>query len=126
MKLAGLKSVDAAHEESIWAAAWAPAADHRPTALLLTGALDETVRVWRPDELASVGAPARGHALGVVSLAAHPAGALAAAVSLDSYIRVFDVDSGASIATLEAPPSEVWGVQFHPKVSAIPCSQNWD
>jgi WD repeat-containing protein 61 len=119
MKLAGLKSVDGAHDESIWAAVWAPAADHRPTALLLTGALDETVRVWRPDDLAAVGAPARGHALGVVSLAAHPAGALAAAVSLDSYIRVFDVDSGASVAMLEAPPSEVWGVQFHPKGNAL-------
>lgn len=117
MKLAGLKSVDGAHEESIWAAAWVPAADHRPAALLLTGALDETVRLWAPDDLASAAAsPARGHALGVVSLAAHPAGAVAAAVSLDSYVRVFDVDSGSSVATLEAPPSEVWGIQFHPKV----------
>ncbi|CAL4978981.1 unnamed protein product [Urochloa decumbens] len=119
MKLAGLKSLDGAHEESIWAAAWAPAADHRPTAVLLTGALDETVRAWRPDDLSSAGPPARGHALGVVSLAAHPAGALAAAVSLDSFVRVFDVDSGASVATLEAPPSEVWGVQFHPKGNAL-------
>ncbi|KAG8090452.1 hypothetical protein GUJ93_ZPchr0011g28126 [Zizania palustris] len=118
MKLAGLKSVDGAHDESIWAAAWVPAADHRPTALLLTGALDETVRLWSPDDLASAAPPARGHALGVVSLSAHPAGAIAAAVSLDSYVRVFDVDSGASVATLEAPPSEVWGIQFHPKVAA--------
>ena len=118
MKLAGLKSVDGAHEESIWAAAWAPAADHRPTAVLLTGALDETVRAWLPDDLAALGCPARGHALRVISLAAHPAGALAATVSLDSFIRIFDVDTGASVATLEAPSSEVWGVQFHPKVSA--------
>ncbi|KAG0520399.1 hypothetical protein BDA96_08G070800 [Sorghum bicolor] len=51
----------------------------------------------------------------LVFLAAHPVGALAAAVSLDSFIRVFDVDTGASVATLEAPPSEVWCVQFHPK-----------
>ena len=86
--------------------------------MLLTGALDETVRAWLPDDLAALGCPARGHALRVISLAAHPAGALGAAVWLDSFIRVFDVDTGASVATLEAPPSEVWGVQFHPKVSA--------
>ena len=117
MKLAGLKSVDGAHEESIWAAAWAPATDHRPTAVLLTGELDETVRAWLPNDLAALGYPTQGHALGVVALAAHPAGVLAA-VSLDSYIRVFDVDTGTPVATLEAPPSEVWGDQFHPKVSA--------
>jgi len=116
MKLAGLKSVDGAHEESIWAAAWAPATDHRPTAVLLTGALDETVRAWRPDDLAALGPPARGHALGVVSLAAHPTGARAAEVLLDSFAHVFDVDSGG-LATLEAAPSKVWAVQFHPKVS---------
>jgi len=118
MKLAGLKCVDGAHEESIWAAAWAPATDHRPTAVLLTGELDETVRAWLPNDLAALGYPTQGHALGVVALAAHPAGVLAAAVSLDSYIRVFDVDTGTPVATLEAPPSEVWDVQFHPKVSA--------
>jgi len=60
--------------------------------------------------------PARGHALGVVSLAAHPTGARAAEVSVDSFAHVFDVDSGG-LATLEAAPSKVWAVQFHPKVS---------
>ena len=66
----------------------------RPTAVLLTGELDETVRAWLPNDLAALGYPTQGHALGVVALAAHPAGVLAAAVSLDSYIRVFDVDTG--------------------------------
>ena len=62
----------------------------------------------------------------LVFLAAHPVGALAAAVSLDSFIRVFDVDTGASVATLEAPPSEVWCVQFHPKVSVWLVPPSWD
>ncbi|RWW26864.1 hypothetical protein GW17_00008739 [Ensete ventricosum] len=115
MKLAGLKSVENAHDESIWAAAWVPATDSRP-ALLLTGSLDETVRMWRPDELTPVAPASKGHALGVVSVAAHPSGAVAASSSLDSFIRVFDIDSNASIATLEAPPSEVWSMQFDPKV----------
>ncbi|KAF8393583.1 hypothetical protein HHK36_021827 [Tetracentron sinense] len=114
MKLAGLKSVDNAHEESIWAVTWVPATDARP-ALLLTGSLDETVKLWRPDELVLEGTNT-GHCLGVVSVAAHPSGVIAASASLDSFVRVFDVDTNATIATLEAPPSEVWQMQFDPKV----------
>ncbi|KAK1280833.1 Anaphase-promoting complex subunit 4 [Acorus gramineus] len=118
MKLAGLKSVENAHDESIWAVDWVPATDRRP-ALLLTGALDETVRLWKPDELSREGTPLGGHCLGVVSVAAHPSGAIAASASLDSFVRVFDVDSGATIATLEAPPSEVWGMRFDPKGNTL-------
>ncbi|PKA63013.1 U4/U6 small nuclear ribonucleoprotein PRP4-like protein [Apostasia shenzhenica] len=114
MKLAVLKTLENAHDESIWAAAWAPARENRP-ALLLTGSLDESVRLWRADELSPAGPPSDGHGLGVVYVAAHPGGVVAASASLDSYIRVFDVDTNASIATLEAPPSEVWGMQFDPR-----------
>ncbi|KAK9131307.1 hypothetical protein Sjap_011794 [Stephania japonica] len=113
MKLAGLKSKENAHEESIWAAAWVPATESRP-ALLLTGSLDETVRLWRSDELDLQGTNT-GHCLGVVSVAAHPSGVIAASASLDSFVRVFDVDTNATISSLEAPPSEVWQMQFDPK-----------
>lgn len=113
MKIAGLKSRESAHEDSIWALTWIPATDDRPS-LLLTGSLDETVRLWRPDDLSPVGSPVSGFSLGVVSVAAHPAGALAAAASLDSFVRVFDVESNSTIVTLESPTSEVWGMQFDP------------
>ncbi|KAF5186169.1 Wd repeat-containing protein [Thalictrum thalictroides] len=113
MKLAGLKSVESAHEESVWAVTWVPATDSRG-ALLLTGSLDETVKLWRSDELVLQGTNT-GHCLGVVSVAAHPSGVIAASASLDSSIRVFDVDTNATIATLEALPSEVWKMQFDPK-----------
>ncbi|KAF6164762.1 hypothetical protein GIB67_041014 [Kingdonia uniflora] len=114
MKLAGLKSIENAHEDSIWAAAWVPATDARPP-LLLTGSLDESVKLWRSDELILQGTNI-GHCLGVVSVAAHPSGVIAASASLDSFIRVFDVDTNATIATLEAPPSEVWQMEFDPRV----------
>ncbi|XP_028074286.1 WD repeat-containing protein VIP3-like isoform X2 [Camellia sinensis] len=121
MKLAGLKSVENAHDDSVWAATWVPATDDRP-ALLLTGSLDETVRLWRPDDLTSV-ATSTGHSLGVVSVAAHPSGVIAASASLDSFVRVFDVDHNNTIATLEAPPSEVWQMQFDPKVYLMQCCE---
>ncbi|XP_031255712.1 WD repeat-containing protein VIP3 [Pistacia vera] len=117
MKLAGLKSVENAHDESVWAATWVPATETRP-ALLLTGSLDESVKLWRPDEL-ELERTNTGHCLGVVSVAAHPSGVIAASASLDSFVRVFDVDTNATIATLEAPPSEVWQMQFDPKGTTL-------
>lgn len=114
MKLAGLKSVENAHEESVWAATWVPATDNRPS-LLLTGSLDETVKLWKSDEL-DLERTNTGHCLGVVSVAAHPSGFIAASASLDSFVRVFEVDSNSTIATLEAPPSEVWQMRFNPEV----------
>nr|CAD1833561.1 unnamed protein product [Ananas comosus var. bracteatus] len=77
MKLAGLRLVENAHDESIWAATWVPATDSCP-ALLLTGSFDKSVRLWRPDELAAAAPPSRGHVLGVVAAAAHPSGSLSA------------------------------------------------
>lgn len=114
MKLAGLKSVENAHDESVWAATWIPATDNRPS-LLLTGSLDETVKLWKSDEL-DLDRTNTGHCLGVVSVAAHPSGFIAASASLDSFVRIFEVDSNSTIATLEAPPSEVWQMRFNPEV----------
>ncbi|GAB2223372.1 hypothetical protein Droror1_Dr00017513 [Drosera rotundifolia] len=117
MKLAGLKSLDSAHDDSIWALTWVPQTDTRP-ALLLTGSLDETVRLWRTgengDELVQERTN-KEHFLGVVSVAAHPSGVLAASASLDSFVRVFDVDTNSTVAKLEGAPSEVWQLQFDPK-----------
>ncbi|KAK3004282.1 hypothetical protein RJ639_019665 [Escallonia herrerae] len=88
MKLVWLKSLENAHDDSVWAATWIPATDESP-ALLLTGSLDETARLWSPDELTLVRTNT-GHCLGVVSVAAHPSGKIAATASIDSFIRVFD------------------------------------
>ncbi|KAF7826122.1 WD repeat-containing protein VIP3 [Senna tora] len=117
MKLSGLKSVDNAHDESLWAVTWVPATATR-SPLLLTGSLDETVKLWKSDDLV-LDRTNTGHCLGVASVAAHPLGSIAASSSLDSFVRVFDVDSNATIATLEAPPSEVWQLKFDPKGSLL-------
>lgn len=116
MKLSWLRQEASAHDDSIWACTWVPSTDRRPS-LLLTGSLDETVRLWDPEELKPVGEKNTGHCLGVVSVAAHPSGKIAASASIDSFVRVFDVESNNTIATLEAPPSEVWQLQFDPRVN---------
>lgn len=117
MKLAWLRSQDGAHDDSLWATTWVPATDDSP-ALLLTGSLDETVKLWNPENLSLIRTNT-GHCLGVVSVAAHPSGKIAASASIDSFVRVFDVESNNTIATLEAPPSEVWQLQFNPQVSTL-------
>ncbi|GKU91455.1 hypothetical protein SLEP1_g5327 [Rubroshorea leprosula] len=117
MKLAGLKSIENAHDDSVWAAAWVPATEARP-ALLMTGSLDETVRFWKSDDLV-LERTNTGHCLGVVSVAAHPSGVIAASASIDSLVRVFDVDTNATIASLEAPPSEVWQMRFDAKGTTL-------
>uniref|UniRef100_M4D1G7 Uncharacterized protein n=1 Tax=Brassica campestris TaxID=3711 RepID=M4D1G7_BRACM len=86
MKLAGLKSIENAHEDSVWAATWVPATEDRPS-LLLTGSLDETVKLWRADELDLVRTNT-GHSLGVAAVAAHPSGIIAASSSLDSFYKL--------------------------------------
>ena len=53
---------------------------------------------------------------GVVSVAADPAGQLAASSSLDSLVRVFDIESNATRATLECQPAESWALAFDPQV----------
>jgi WD repeat-containing protein 61 len=76
------------------------------------------VKLWKINELEHVGTNT-GHCLGVVSVAAHPSGVIAASAALDSFVRVFDVDTNATIATLEAPPSEVWKMQFNRTGTAL-------
>ncbi|KAG6542206.1 hypothetical protein Mapa_016439 [Marchantia paleacea] len=113
MKIRSLKNLANAHHDSIWAATWAPATADRG-ALLITGSVDESVKIWKGDEL-ELERTNTGHALGVVSVAAHPSGSMAASTSLDSFVRVFDVDTNATITTLETSPSEAWLMQFDPK-----------
>ncbi|XP_023531038.1 WD repeat-containing protein VIP3-like isoform X2 [Cucurbita pepo subsp. pepo] len=84
------------------------------SSFLLTGSLDETVKLWKSDEL-DLDRTNTGHCLGVVSVVARPSGYVAASASLDSFVRVFEVGSNSTIATLEAPPSEVWQMRFNPE-----------
>ncbi|KAL3619557.1 hypothetical protein CASFOL_036618 [Castilleja foliolosa] len=89
MKLTPLNTVQNTHEESIWTAAW---------------------NREGPEKVQTN----TGHFLGVVSVAAHPSGRIAASASINSFIQVFDVATNNTIATLETPPSEVWQLQFNP------------
>ncbi|KAG5116692.1 hypothetical protein JHK84_042805 [Glycine max] len=51
-------------------------------------------------------------------MAANPLGFVTASCSLDNFVRIFNVNSNTTIASLKAPPPEVevWKIHFDPKL----------
>lgn len=95
MRLTRTLKIDDAHEDAVWACAWAPG----PSRRLVTGSVDECVKVWDvAPSAAGPDAPApepthtyTGHTLGAVSVAVDAAGEYAASASLDSFVRVWSL-----------------------------------
>lgn len=110
MRLSLLHKQEGAHEDSVWTAAWVPNSNQ-----LLTGSVDETVVSWSEvDDALQKQYTYPSQTLGVVSVTADASGTYAASSSLDSSIRVWNVQDHTSKALIETPPSETWAVAFHP------------
>lgn len=94
----------AAHDEGVWAVAWLPNSNQ-----LLTGSVDESVKLWSLSESSLEPTHAyTGHALGVISIDVDPQGAYAVTSSLDSMVRVFGIEDKTTKHMLERPPTETW------------------
>jgi WD repeat-containing protein 61 len=105
-----------AHEEGAWSCCWV-----RGTKSILSGAVDETVKLWTSAEegisLEKAYQGHAGHILGVISVSVDPTGEWAASSALDSYIRVWSLkDQNQERALLESKPTEVWSIAFSPIV----------
>lgn len=102
-----------AHEEGAWACCWVPG-----TKSFLSGAVDETVKLWSLTEdgivLDTTYSGQAGHTLGVISVCTDKAGEWAASSALDSYIRVWSLKDGQDRALLESKPAEVWSISCSP------------
>jgi WD repeat-containing protein 61 len=103
-----------AHEEGAWSCCWVPR-----TRSFLTGAVDETVKLWSVAEdgmsIEKTFQGQAGHTLGVISVGVDPTGEWAASSALDSYIRVWSLkDLSQERALLESKPTEVWSIAFSP------------
>ena len=114
MRLNLLHKLENAHEDSVWTAAWAPGSD-----TLVTGSVDESVKLWR-EGAAGGGALEQAHqfggvALGAVSVAADATGTYGAVTALDSSVSVWRFADYAPVgAGVAAAPSEAWGAAFLP------------
>ena len=141
MRLTRTLKVDDAHEDAVWCCAWAPSKSGESSELV-TGSVDETVKVWSVDRSGGASSssdaaaaatategggeepsssstvePLRslpGHTLGAVSVAVDPSGTFAASSSLDSFVRVWYLDDSVTKAVIETPPGETWQIAFPP------------
>lgn len=113
MRLSLAQKIDQAHDDAVWSAAYLPNSD-----FLLTGSVDESVKLWthgeQKDKL-EAGHTYLGHTLGVVSVAVDPSGQHAASSALDSFIRVWHLLDSSTRAVIESPPSETWQIAFSPE-----------
>ncbi|KAG2185031.1 hypothetical protein INT43_000944 [Umbelopsis isabellina] len=100
---------DDAHREGIWCVAWAPSSD-----LVLTGSLDNTVKCWNGttgDEKHIL----EGHETGIISVDTNKQGTLAVSTSIDSNIRVWDLENdGKLLHSINAPPGQAWTAKCSP------------
>ncbi|EFN53663.1 hypothetical protein CHLNCDRAFT_36331 [Chlorella variabilis] len=111
MRLSLLQKQESAHDDSVWAAAWAPTGN-----TLVTGSVDESVKLWQ-----EVGDTLEqqhhlvGLSLGVLGVSVDSSGQYGAASSLDSYVTVWRMDDYNTVHQFtNIPPSETWGLAFAP------------
>uniref|UniRef100_A0A914WBV5 WD repeat-containing protein 61 n=2 Tax=Plectus sambesii TaxID=2011161 RepID=A0A914WBV5_9BILA len=107
-----------AHAEAIWSVSWgrnSNAETQTDTDYIVTGSLDNIVNVWNWDEneLREVHKFEK-HRLGVISTDINQNATTIVSSSTDCYIRVWDVESGEQITTIDAGPMEAWMVRFSP------------
>lgn len=110
MRASILHKLPGAHAEGIWCAAWIPG-----TSQLLTGSVDEQVKLWDVSaDPPSTQHTFAGYSLGAVALSVDATGQFAACSALDSIVRVWDPAAAESKFNIEALPTESWGVAFGP------------
>ena len=88
-----LQTKNDAHREEIWACTWVKSVKTNEH-LLVTGSLDDSVKVWTWDEdrQLELKHTLEGHCLGVNSVAANTEGTLLATSALDATVKFWDLE----------------------------------
>ncbi|KAK3735552.1 hypothetical protein RRG08_054126 [Elysia crispata] len=107
---------ESAHEDSIWSCAFGRnERDPSGSETVVTGSIDDYVKVWKwQDERLELRHTLEGHQLGVVSVDINSDGSLAASSSLDSHVRIWDLDSGKMAKSIDAGPVDAYTIAFSP------------
>ena len=145
-----LSHYENAHEEAIWCVAWGKNANSN-SELIATGSLDDNAKVWTKkfvfynfflvfkffsiilsifftislDNKLQEQYIFEGHALGVMAIDLNHDGTIAATNSLDSNIRLYDLETGVQMKTIDAGPLDSWTVVYSPDSKFLAtCSQS--
>uniref|UniRef100_A0A5F4WC25 Superkiller complex protein 8 n=1 Tax=Callithrix jacchus TaxID=9483 RepID=A0A5F4WC25_CALJA len=93
-----------AHDDAIWSVAWGTNKKEN-SETVVTGSLDDLVKVWKwRDERLDLQWSLEGHQLGVVSVDISHTLPIAASSSLDAHIRLWDLENGKQIKSIDAGP----------------------
>ncbi|OAD59981.1 WD repeat-containing protein 61 [Eufriesea mexicana] len=129
-----LHKIENAHDDSIWTCAWGSLKkkielesdnedssesmqfnEEETVEYLVTGSVDDTVKVWeQKDKSLQLKYKLTGHSLGVVSVAVSSDGTKCASSSLDSSLKLWDLQTGGMISSVEVGPVDIWTVVFSP------------
>ncbi|CAL7938669.1 unnamed protein product [Xylocopa violacea] len=129
-----LNKTENAHEDSIWTCAWGCLKKKRESQLdnedsrdsvqfneddtmeyLVTGSVDDVVKVWeQKNNSLQLKHRLTGHSFGVVSVAVSSDGSKCASSSLDSSLKLWDIETGEKISSIEVGPVDIWTVVFSP------------
>uniref|UniRef100_A0A9L0T8K6 Superkiller complex protein 8 n=2 Tax=Equus TaxID=9789 RepID=A0A9L0T8K6_HORSE len=103
-----------AHDDAIWSVAWGTNKKEN-SETVVTGSLDDLVKVWKwRDERLDLQWSLEGHQLGVVSVDISHTLPVAASSSLDAHIRLWDLENGKQIKSIDAGPVDAWTLAFSP------------
>lgn len=103
-----------AHEDSIWSVAWSAETD-----LIVTGSVDEQVKIWDSQDLSNPKHALTSHDLAVVGVAVNGSGQRAVSSSMDGFLRVFDIVNGERMHQIDSGPAGCWTVAHHPTLEVF-------
>ncbi|KIN93801.1 hypothetical protein M404DRAFT_44131, partial [Pisolithus tinctorius Marx 270] len=87
---------------------------------IVSGSMDETVRVWDAERGAQIGSYLEGHMDAVISVAFSPNGKRIVSGSRDETVRIWDSERGVQIGSnLEGHTDAVYSVAFSPNGKRI-------
>ncbi|XP_074661678.1 WD repeat-containing protein SL1-17-like [Tubulanus polymorphus] len=104
-----------AHEDSIWTCAWGKS-ERDGVENIVTAAVDDIVKCWKwtGENKLELRHVLEGHQLGIVSVDINLNGTMVASSSLDSHIRLWDLETGKQLKSFDAGPVDAWSICFSP------------
>ncbi|EGD72761.1 hypothetical protein PTSG_04491 [Salpingoeca rosetta] len=110
-----------AHDDGIWTIAWSKDGSNT----ILSGSVDDTVKVWRWDHTQlELRHRFEGHNLGVLSVDIDGKGETAVSSSIDSVINVWDLNGGKLLKSIDTASVNTWTTSLSPDGRYIASGSN--